>query len=37
LGFGPVRDTLLGLVENVGQRKRARWLAKMETLGKHGE
>lgn len=37
VGFGPVRDTVLGLVENVGQRKRARWLAKMETLGKQGE
>jgi putative NADPH-quinone reductase len=37
VGFGPVRDTVFGLVEAVGQRKRARWLAKMEALGQRGE
>lgn len=37
VGFKPVHDTVLGLVETVGDRTRARWLAKMEALGRRGK
>jgi putative NADPH-quinone reductase len=33
VGIRPVRATLLGLVESVSPKKRARWLAKLEKLG----
>jgi putative NADPH-quinone reductase len=37
VGFKPVKDTVFGLVETVGDRTRERWLAKMEALGRRGE
>ena len=33
VGIRPVRATLLGSVENVGPKRRARWLANLEKLG----
>lgn len=32
-GFGPIRDSLVGMVENPDPKPRARWLAKMKELG----
>lgn len=36
VGFKPVEHTVLGLVENVGDRWRQRWIDKLESLGKQG-
>ena len=33
VGIKPVRSTLLGLVESVSAKRRARWLANLEKLG----
>ncbi|OHV77533.1 NAD(P)H-dependent oxidoreductase [Ensifer sp. LCM 4579] len=33
VGIKPVRETLFGMVEAVGERKRARWIAKLRKLG----
>lgn len=35
-GFGPIRKTVIGAVEPIGPRGRARWLAKMQALGAAG-
>jgi len=32
-GFKPIRETLLGGVETVGEQGRASWLKRMRTLG----
>jgi len=33
IGVGPVRSTLFGLIENVSQAKRMKWLDKVQKLG----
>lgn len=33
-GIRPVRDTVFGLADSAGEAKRARWLRKMEALGR---
>jgi putative NADPH-quinone reductase len=35
-GIGPVRESLIGGVENADGRGRARWLARLRTLGRVG-
>jgi len=35
-GFGPIRDTIFGMVEAADNAKRAGWLRKMEVLGRKG-
>jgi len=35
-GIGPVRESLFGRVEDAGQRRRDRWLRRMEKLGRSG-
>jgi len=35
-GIRPVRQTYFGMVEQVGQQRRMQWLARVETLGRHG-
>ena len=35
-GISPVRETLFGMVENVDEKRRARWLDKMRALGARG-
>ena len=35
-GISPVRETLFGMVENADEKRRARWLDKMRTLGADG-
>jgi putative NADPH-quinone reductase len=37
VGFGPVRNTVFGFVEGVSAGRRAKWLAKMEELGRRAE
>lgn len=32
-GIGPIKSTLIGLVENIDDNKRKKWLEKMNTLG----
>jgi len=34
VGIGPVRETLFGMVETVGDDRREKWLAKMRALGR---
>lgn len=34
VGFGPIRDTLFGRVEDVSQATRQSWLTQMEALGR---
>jgi len=34
VGISPVRETLFGMVEGVGDNRREKWLVKMRTLGK---
>ncbi|MCR9257569.1 MAG: NAD(P)H-dependent oxidoreductase [Alphaproteobacteria bacterium] len=36
VGIGPIRDTVIGSVEAIGDAGRARWLEKLETLGRKG-
>jgi len=36
VGFGPVRETLFGLVENVSDAKRQNWLDRMHSMGERG-
>jgi putative NADPH-quinone reductase len=33
-GLGPIRESLIGLVESDDPRRRERWLAKIRTLGR---
>lgn len=35
-GIGPIRESLFGMVEAVGDAKRKKWFAKMERLGGKG-
>ncbi len=35
-GISPVRESLFGLVENVGDERRQRWFEQMERLGRKG-
>lgn len=35
-GIGPIRTTLIGSAETLGQTRRERWLRDMETLGREG-
>lgn len=37
VGIAPIRETLFGGVEAVSDAKRAKWLSKMEALGRKGE
>lgn len=37
VGIAPIRETLFGGVEAVSDAKRAKWLKKMEALGRKGE
>lgn len=37
VGIAPIRETLLGRVEGVSDARRAKWLKKMEALGRRGE
>ena len=34
VGIGPIRETLIGMVEDCGAGKRERWLTKMRALGR---
>lgn len=36
MGVGPVRSTLLGMIESVGVEKRRQWLDEVEALGRDG-
>lgn len=36
IGYKPVRDTVFGLVDQVGSNKRASWLAHVKALGRKG-
>jgi putative NADPH-quinone reductase len=33
-GIGPIRESLVGMVESRGNRYRGRWLIKMQSLGR---
>jgi hypothetical protein len=35
-GLGPIRETLIGLVEAADGRKRERWLRTIRALGRDG-
>lgn len=35
-GIGPIAESLVGMVEAIGDNKRKKWLAKMEALGRAG-
>lgn len=35
VGFSPVRETLIGMVANAGEDKRAAWIAGMRALGRN--
>ncbi len=37
VGIGPIRETLIGGVEVIGDAKRRKWLKKMEAVGRKGE
>jgi putative NADPH-quinone reductase len=37
VGITPIRESLFGNVEVVSDAKRAKWLRKMEALGRKGE
>ena len=36
-GIGPVRETLFGMTDDVGERERNRWIEQMTALGRAGE
>ena len=36
IGFGPIRDTVIGSVDTLGEAGRARWLERIGTLGTDG-
>ncbi len=36
VGLGPIRETLIGLVEGMGAGKRAAWIGTMRRLGREG-
>ena len=35
-GIGPAKDTLIGMVEAIGDDKRRKWLRRLEKLGQEG-
>lgn len=35
-GIGPIRETLVGLVESSGDAKHQKWLRRMRELGRRG-
>ncbi|PKM35670.1 MAG: dehydrogenase [Gammaproteobacteria bacterium HGW-Gammaproteobacteria-10] len=35
-GIGPTKDTLIGMVETIGDDKRRKWLHRLEKLGQEG-
>lgn len=35
-GVAPVRESLIGLVESMSEKRRQRWLEEMESLGRRG-
>jgi putative NADPH-quinone reductase len=35
-GIAPIRETLVGSVEAVGDAKRRQWIARLEALGRAG-
>ncbi|GAC1043181.1 NAD(P)H-dependent oxidoreductase [Rhizobium sp. No.120] len=35
-GIRPVRQTFFGMIEQVGEERRRRWLAQVKKLGRHG-
>lgn len=35
-GIGPIKESLLGMVEGMGEKQRAAWLDKLRRLGEHG-
>jgi putative NADPH-quinone reductase len=37
VGLAPVRETLFGMIEGTGEKKRRRWLEQMRLLGKEAE
>lgn len=36
-GIGPTKDTLIGMVEAIGDEKRRQWLLRLEKLGRKGK
>ena len=36
-GFGPIRDTIFGMVETVPDKKRKKWLDHMTIMGRHAK
>ena len=36
VGIGPIRETLIGMVETSGAAKREKWLEKLHALGRAG-
>lgn len=36
-GFGPITQSLIGMVEQPAPRRREKWLARMESLGRAGQ
>jgi hypothetical protein len=35
-GIGPIRESLIGMVEGMNEKQRAVWLEKMRRLGERG-